>query len=98
MFASCLTRELMRASLPTYSNGGNAPVGFAQRLASRLIPTAAFATQASRKQLGLDIIKAMRANVPTVSIQNVLTLIKPVPFQIYMTGVSGSVERFEVLR
>lgn len=62
------------------------PVAFNQRIAGRLIPTEPFETPESRKKLARDVVPAMRAKVPPLSIQCLLTTVKPVAFQIYTTG------------
>lgn len=66
-------------------NDADVPVGFSQRIAARLLPSGPFVTPAARRKLANDIVRTMRANVPTISLQNVLTLVKPVSFHIYMT-------------
>lgn len=77
---------LTSSSLPRTLNDDDVPVAFSQRITGRLIPTEPFETPETRKKLATDIVAAMRANVPSLSIQRLLTTLKPVSFQIYMTG------------
>jgi len=67
-------------------NDADVPVAFSQRITGRLIPTEPFESPESRKKLATDVVAAMRANVPSLSIQRLLTTLQPISFQIYMSG------------
>lgn len=73
--------------LAVLGNGaGNTPVAFSERLASRLIPSSQFASNASHIALAQSITKGIRVNQPSISLQKVIDLIKKIPVQIYSTG------------
>lgn len=70
----------------------NTPVAFSERLAGRLIPRSLFASNDARETLAKAVSQTRRDNEPTLSVQTLIDLIKPVPLQIYSTGPPNTIK------